>query len=191
VVLIDEWIAYARQLWNRDDLAAGSLDTHMTFARSLTKAAKSVRNCLLVVSIPSSDSVRDTGGEHSHEIGGVGGVEALKRLRAVVHRTDSPWQPASADESFEIVGRQLSKAIAPDDLVHRDVTCRRASILAELGVPPRRAMYLLGHWDPKFTMRVYQQVLNMGGGAQDQLESALGCTCEGAFVVLTGRWFED
>jgi hypothetical protein len=48
-------------------------------------------------------------------------------------------------------------------------------------------MYLLGHRDPKFTMRVYQQVLNMGGGAQDQLESALGCTCEEAFVVLTGR----
>ena len=68
-------------------------------------------------------------------------------------------------------------------------TLRRtfASILAELGVPPRRAMYLLGHRDPKFTMRVYQQVLNMGGCAQDQLESALGCTCEEAFVVLPGR----
>ena len=48
-------------------------------------------------------------------------------------------------------------------------------------------MYLLGHRDPKFTMRVYQQVLNLGGGGQDQLESALGCTCEEAFVVLTGR----
>jgi Phage integrase family len=68
-------------------------------------------------------------------------------------------------------------------------TLRRtfASIVAELGVPPRRAMYLLGHRDPKFTMRVYQQVLNMGGGGQDQLESALSCTCEEAFVVLTGR----
>jgi integrase len=68
-------------------------------------------------------------------------------------------------------------------------TLRRtfASILAELGVPPRRAMYLLGHRDPKFTMRTYQQVLNMGGGAEDQLESALGCTCGEAFVVLTGR----
>lgn len=124
-VLIDEWIAYARQLWNRDDLAAGSLDTHMTFAQSLTEAVKSVRNCLLVVSIPSSDSVRDLGGEHSHEIGGVGGVEALKRLRSVVHRTDSPWQPASPDESFEIVRRRLFKRISADDLVHRDVTCRR------------------------------------------------------------------
>jgi integrase len=68
-------------------------------------------------------------------------------------------------------------------------TLRRtfASILAELGVPPRRAMYLLGHRDPKFTMRTYQQVLNMGGGAEDQLASALGCTCGEAFVVLTGR----
>jgi integrase len=35
-------------------------------------------------------------------------------------------------------------------------TLRRmfASILAECGVPPRRAMYLLGHTDSSFTMRV-------------------------------------
>lgn len=38
---------------------------------------------------------------------------------------DSPWQPASADESFEIVRRRLFTSIATDDLVHRDVTCRR------------------------------------------------------------------
>lgn len=125
VVLIDEWIAYARQLWNRDDLPGGSLDSHVTFAQSLTEAAKAVPNCLLVVSIPASDSVRDMGEENSHEIGGVGGVEALRRLRSVVHRTDSPWQPASPDESFEIVRRRLFKNIAPDDLSHRDVTCRR------------------------------------------------------------------
>jgi integrase len=40
-----------------------------------------------------------------------------------------------------------------------------ASLLAEVGVPPRRAMYLLGHTDPTLTMRVYQQVLDMGGAA--------------------------
>lgn len=125
VVLIDEWIAYARQLWNRDDLAGGSLDAHMTFAQSLTEAAKSVPNALLVVSIPASDAVHERGDENSHEIGGVGGVEALRRLRAVVHRTDSPWQPAKGDESFEIVRRRLFGTIGPDGLVHRDVTCRR------------------------------------------------------------------
>jgi hypothetical protein len=54
IVLIDEWIAYARQLWNREDLAGGSLDTHMTFAQALTESVKSVPNALLVVSIPAS-----------------------------------------------------------------------------------------------------------------------------------------
>jgi predicted AAA+ superfamily ATPase/uncharacterized small protein (DUF1192 family) len=124
-LLIDEWIAYARQLWNRDDLPGGTLDTHMTFAQSLTEAAKSVPNAMLVVSIPASDVVRDTGDEHSHEIGGVGGVEALRRLRSVVHRADTPWQPADSNEGFEIVRRRLFSEIDPDDLTHRDVTCRR------------------------------------------------------------------
>lgn len=125
VVLIDEWIAYARQLWMRDDLAGGSLDAHMTFAQSLTEAAKAIPNCLLVVSIPASEPGHEQDDEHSHEIGGVGGAEALKRLRSVVHRLDSPWQPASANESFEIVRRRLFDTIRADDLVHRDVTCRR------------------------------------------------------------------
>jgi integrase len=54
-------------------------------------------------------------------------------------------------------------------------TLRRtfASIVAEVGVPPRRAMYLLGDTDPTLTMRVYQQVLDMGGAA---LGSLKGCS---------------
>jgi Phage integrase family len=68
-------------------------------------------------------------------------------------------------------------------------TLRRtfASILAEVGVPPRRAMYLLGHTDPTPTMRVYQQVLDMGGAAVEQLERVLGCTIQEAFVTYSGR----
>jgi Phage integrase family len=68
-------------------------------------------------------------------------------------------------------------------------TLRRtfASILAEVGVPPRRAMYLLGHTDPTLTMRVYQQVLDMGGAAVEQLEGVLGCTIQEAFVTYAGR----
>ena len=55
-------------------------------------------------------------------------------------------------------------------------TLRRtfASLLAEIGVSPRRAMYLLGHTDPKFTMRVYQQVLDLGGVRSEQLELRAG-----------------
>jgi integrase len=68
-------------------------------------------------------------------------------------------------------------------------TLRRtfASILAEVGVPPRRAMYLLGHTDPTLTMRVYQQVLDMGGAAVETLESVLGCTLDDALTTYSGR----
>jgi hypothetical protein len=62
-----------------------------------------------------------------------------------------------------------------------------ASLLAEIGVSPRRAIYLLGHTDPKFTMRVYQQVLDLGGAAPEQLELVLGCTVDEAFWLLSGR----
>jgi integrase len=62
-----------------------------------------------------------------------------------------------------------------------------ASILAQLGVPRRRAMYLLGHNDPTLTMRVYQQVLDMGGAAVETLEKVLGCTLDEALTSYSGR----
>jgi hypothetical protein len=37
-------------------------------------------------------------------------------------------------------------------------------------------MYLLEHSDSKFTLRVYQQVLDMGGPAPGVLERVLGST---------------
>jgi len=68
-------------------------------------------------------------------------------------------------------------------------TLRRtfSSILAEVGVPPRRAMYFLGHTDPTLTMRIYQQVLDMGGAAVETLERVLGCTLGEALSIYSGR----
>jgi integrase len=68
-------------------------------------------------------------------------------------------------------------------------TLRRtfASILAACNVPPRRAMYLLGHTDPKLTLSVYQQVLDLASGSTEVLESVLGCTLDEACDVLSGR----
>ncbi len=40
LILIDEWVAYARQLHDAADLPAGSFETHFTFAQALTEAAK-------------------------------------------------------------------------------------------------------------------------------------------------------
>jgi hypothetical protein len=48
-------------------------------------------------------------------------------------------------------------------------------------------MYRHGHSDPTFTMRVYQQVLDMGGPATGVLERVLGSTVEEAFAAWSGR----
>jgi len=62
-----------------------------------------------------------------------------------------------------------------------------ASILAVCDVPPRRAMCLMGHTDAKFTMGVYQQVLDVGPGAVEALEAALACSLPDARAVYVGH----
>ena len=56
LILIDEWVAYARQLHDSKDLPGGDFETHFTFAQTLTEAAKTAKNTLLVVSLPASES---------------------------------------------------------------------------------------------------------------------------------------
>lgn len=48
-------------------------------------------------------------------------------------------------------------------------------------------MYLLGHTDPKLTMRVYQQVLDMAADGNERCENVLGCSIDEAFATLSGR----
>ena len=68
-------------------------------------------------------------------------------------------------------------------------TLRRtfASILAVCDVPPRRAMYLMGHTDPTLTLAVYQQVLDMGTGSVELLEQTLGAPWRPPAPSTTGR----
>lgn len=115
LILIDEWVAYARQLYQSSDLPAGTFDTHFTFAQILSESAKNAKQTLLVVSIPSSDN----------EIGGEGGKAALDRLKNAIGRVESPWRPASAEEGFEIVRRRLFQPITDSELfVARDTVVR-------------------------------------------------------------------
>jgi hypothetical protein len=88
LILIDEWVAYARQLHDEGDLPVGSFETHFTFAQALTEAAKLARYCLLVIC-----------------------RAALARLRNVIGRVESSWAPASTEEGFEIVRRRLHSAL--------------------------------------------------------------------------------
>ena len=119
VILIDEWVAYARDLYARDDLPGGTFDTQFTFAQSLTEAVRATPGALLLVSIPASD-VRLGGGESESsalEIGGAHGRHALERLQNVVSRTAYEWRAASAQESFEIVRRRLFRTPDGDTAV--------------------------------------------------------------------------
>ncbi|WP_231390207.1 ATP-binding protein [Nocardia sp. CNY236] len=111
IILIDEWVAYARQLYGRDDLAGGSFDTQFTFAQTLTEAAKAVPGALVVISIPASARGDDGHDQVSEEeVGGENGREALHRLQNVVRRVADQWKAASPEESFEIVRRRLFTA---------------------------------------------------------------------------------
>lgn len=117
VILIDEWVAYARSLYGvtgaSDDsgITGGSFDNQFGFAQSLTEAAKGTSGIVLAISIPASDvgsrpGDGDTGG-HLEEVGGSHGMEALKRLQNVVRRVAEPWRPASPAEAYHIVRQRL------------------------------------------------------------------------------------
>jgi predicted AAA+ superfamily ATPase len=132
LVLVDEWVAYARQLFERSDLGAGSFDTQFSFAQTLTEEVSgsaddgSPLKAMLVVSLPASEVIGDVdaGVGSEVEVGGAAGREALKRLHNVVSRTENPWRPADVAESYEIVRRRLFKELTPDALADRDATAQ-------------------------------------------------------------------
>src|SRR5437867_2663574 len=126
LILIDEWVAYARQLHDQSDLPAGSFETQFTFAQALTESARLAKNCLLVISLPASDA---GGSPHAQpedvEVGGQRGREALERLRNVVARVVSSLRPPSAEEGFDIVRRRLFEPLTdPAQFKNRDVVAR-------------------------------------------------------------------
>ncbi|RMH31880.1 MAG: ATP-binding protein [Planctomycetota bacterium] len=114
LILVDEWVAYARQLHEGSDLPAGTFDTQFTFAQTLSESVKAADRAALVVSVPASDN----------EIGGEWGQQALSRLKNAIGRVESSWRPASSDEGFEIVRRRLFQPLSNEQAVARDAVAR-------------------------------------------------------------------
>ena len=103
-----------------------SFETHFTFAQALTESAKLAKQCLLVVSLPTSDG---TGSPHTLtddiEVGGEWGRSALDRLRNAIGRVEASWRPASAEEGFEIVRRRLFEPLVEkEQFVARDTVAK-------------------------------------------------------------------
>jgi predicted AAA+ superfamily ATPase len=114
LILIDEWVAFIRQLYAAPGLSAGSFEANITFAQALTEAVKATPGALLVAALPQSRI----------EIGGEGGDVALDLLKNTFGRVESSWRPASADEGFEIVRRRLFQP-----MVEREAFAARDAVI--------------------------------------------------------------
>jgi len=103
LVIVDELVAYARNLYGAERLPAGTFDAVMSFVQSLTEAVRRSTDSMLLVSLPESDKL----GRHSIEVGGEAGEAVLETFSHVVGRIEAVWKPVTATESFEIVRRRL------------------------------------------------------------------------------------
>jgi predicted AAA+ superfamily ATPase len=138
LILLDEWVAYARNLVSpRESLPAGTFDAQLSFAQQLTEAVKQVSNALLLISVPQS----------RNEIGGSDGETACDGLKNVVTRLAYQWRPATGTESFEIVRRRLFEPIttkeggADRDAVVRAFTDQYAANKADFPAEVRESGY--------------------------------------------------
>ncbi len=97
VVLIDELVAFIRQLEVGKQYKAGTFDSNVSFIQALTEAMKAVPNAILLASLPESEV----------EAGGTMGQRALEALEKYFARVESVWKPVATEEAFEIVRRRL------------------------------------------------------------------------------------
>ncbi len=108
LILLDELVAYARQL--PDD----RFEALLSFVQSLTEAAKMVPGVLVLGALPESAA----------EAGGPKGQAALLRLEKVFGRVQSAWLPASGDETYEIIRRRLFQTLDGDGEKAREETVK-------------------------------------------------------------------
>lgn len=99
IILIDELVAYAKVLYGKNDLPAGTFDNLITFVQQITEAARASRNSLVVASIPESRI--EIGEDES------GGQKALEAIEHTFGRMEAIWKPVAANEGFEVVRRRL------------------------------------------------------------------------------------
>ncbi len=97
VILIDELVAFVRQLEIGKQFKAGTFDSNISFIQALTEAMKAVPNAILLASLPESEL----------EVGGTMGLRALNSLEKYFARVESVWKPVASTEAFEIVRRRL------------------------------------------------------------------------------------
>ncbi|MDJ0835527.1 MAG: DUF499 domain-containing protein [Acidobacteriota bacterium] len=113
VVLVDELLAFIRQLEPGKNYCAGTYESNMTFVQALTEAMKAVPSAVLLASLPESDL----------EAGGPLGRQTLNSLEKIFARVESVWKPVGTEEAFEVVRRRLFENVG--EMGERGVICRK------------------------------------------------------------------
>ncbi len=101
VILLDELVAFIRQLEPGRSFAAGTFDSNLSFIQALTESLKVVPNALLLASLPQSEV----------EAAGPTGKLALETLEKYFARVEAVWKPVATEEAFEIVKRRLFESV--------------------------------------------------------------------------------
>lgn len=111
VILLDELVAFVRQLESGRSYSAGTFDSNLSFVQALTEAVKAVPDALLLASLPESEL----------EAAGAMGKVALDTLEKYFARVENIWKPVGSEEAFEIVKRRLFDA--PSDRSEIESVC--------------------------------------------------------------------
>jgi predicted AAA+ superfamily ATPase len=112
VILLDETVAYVRQLEPGKSYKGGTFNSNLSFLQALTEAVSRVPNAMLLASLPES----------MMEVGDAQGQATLDACQKIFGRIEAVWKPVGTDEAFEIVRRRLFKGVQND--AARDETCR-------------------------------------------------------------------
>lgn len=112
VVLLDETVAYVRQLEFGKSYAGGTFESNLSFLQALTEAAGHVPCATVLASLPASDT----------QAGGERGLKALTAIEQIFGRLEAIWKPVATEEGFEIVRRRLFSPVT--DTKGRDAVCQ-------------------------------------------------------------------
>jgi len=115
VILVDELVAYVRQLEEGKSYPGGTFESNLSFIQALTESLAGTPSSCMFVSLPESDT----------EIGGRMAQRALDSLEKYFARVQALWKPVATDEAFEIVRRRLFNTITDERSVQE--TCQAFS----------------------------------------------------------------
>jgi hypothetical protein len=112
LVIIDDWVAYARHFVGKGSLPAGTYESNVAFLMSLVTAARTSKDVLVVAAVPLSAS----------EIGGEYGRKVQKQYKKIFGQVKAEWEPAREEEIIQIIRQQLfepsAQRVSRDQVSH-------------------------------------------------------------------------